>query len=108
MLDDGDPKTAYGFYILPSAGNLVIENYRIAETRKSGGTQRIGIYKAAGAGSLQSRNIRMSGHLEGDYRDGAAARSGSHQAGVRSPRLDSFSTGVRRSHFEIPCERAPG
>jgi len=76
VLDNGDAKSGYGFYIMPSAGDLVIENNRIAETRKSGGTQRVGIYKAAGAGSLQSRNNTMSGHLEGDYRDGAAARSG--------------------------------
>jgi len=80
VLDNGDAKSGYGFYVSPSAGELVIENNRIAETRKSGGTQRIGIYKAAGAGSLESRNNAMSGHLEADYRDGAAtAGSGSHE-----------------------------
>jgi len=72
VLDNGNAKSGYGFYVSPSAGDLVIENNRIAETRKSGGTQRIGIYKAAGAGSLQSRNNTMSGHLEADYRDAAA------------------------------------
>ena len=77
VLDNG--RCEIGLRVLHHAyaGDLVIENNQIAETRKSGGTQRIGIYKAAGAGSLRSRNNTMSGHLEGDYRDGAAARSGS-------------------------------
>jgi parallel beta-helix repeat protein len=79
VLDNGNAKSGYGFYISPYAGDLVIENNRIAETRKSGGTQRIGIYKAAGAGSLQSRNSSMSGHTEADYRDGAVGTgTGSH------------------------------
>jgi parallel beta-helix repeat protein len=77
VLDNGNAKSGYGFYILPSAGDLVIENNHVAETRKSGGTQRIGIYKAPGTGSLRSQNNTMSGHIDGDYRDGAAARSGS-------------------------------
>ncbi len=51
VLDNGDARSGYGFYILPSAGDLVIEANRIAETRAGGGTQRIGIYKAAGTGS---------------------------------------------------------
>jgi len=76
VLDNGDAKSGYGFYILPSAGDLVIEDNHIAETRKSGGTQRIGIYKAPGTGALQSRNNAMSGHSEADYRD-AASGSGS-------------------------------
>ena len=77
VLDNGNAKSGYGFYILPSAGDLVIENNHIAETRRSGGTQRIGIYKAAGAGSVQSSKNEMSGHIEADYRDGANTASGS-------------------------------
>jgi hypothetical protein len=77
VLDNGNAKSGYGFYILPSAGDLVIENNHIAETRRSGGTQRIGIYKAAGAGSVQSSKNEMSGHAEADYRDGANTASGS-------------------------------
>jgi len=73
VLDNGNAKSGYGFYISPCAGDLVIENNRIAETRQSGGTQRIGIYKASGAGSLQYRNNAMSGHREADYSEGAAA-----------------------------------
>jgi hypothetical protein len=76
VLDNGNAKSGYGFYILPSAGDLVIENNHIAETRRSGGTQRIGIYKAAGAGSVQSSKNEMSGHIEADYRDGANRASG--------------------------------
>lgn len=77
VLDNGNAKSGYGFYILPSAGNLVIENNHIAETRRSGGTQRIGIYKAVGTGSVQSGKNDMSGHIEADYRDGANTASGS-------------------------------
>jgi len=77
VLDNGNAKSGYGFYILPSAGDLVIENNHIAETRRSGGMQRIGIYKAAGAGSVQSSKNEMSGHIEADYRDGANTASGS-------------------------------
>jgi hypothetical protein len=78
VLDNGNAKTGYGFYIEPSAGELVIENNHIAETRKTGGTQRIGIYKAAGTGPLASRNNTMSGHLEADFRNGTAgSNSGS-------------------------------
>lgn len=72
VLDNGDARSGYGFYISPSAGDLVIETNRIAETRASGGTQRIGIYKEAGAGSVQARNNKMSGHIESDYREGPA------------------------------------
>jgi parallel beta-helix repeat protein len=71
VLDNGNARSGYGFYISPCAGELVIENNRIAETRSSGGTQRTGIYKAAGAGSLQNRNNTMSGHTGGDYHEGA-------------------------------------
>jgi parallel beta-helix repeat protein len=73
VLDNGNANSGYGFYISPCAGELTIENNRIAETRSSGGTQRTGIYKAAGAGSLQYRNNTMSGHTGGDYHEGAPA-----------------------------------
>jgi hypothetical protein len=79
VLDNGNAKAGYGFYVEPSAGDLVIENNQIAETRKAGGTQRFGIYKAAGTGPLASRNNKMSGNLEADFRDASAgAGSGSH------------------------------
>ena len=70
VLDNGNAKAGYGFYVAPCAGELVIENNRIAETRASGGTQRIGIYKAAGAGAVHRSRNSMSGNLEADYREG--------------------------------------
>jgi len=70
VLDNGNAGSGYGFYISPHAGALVIEKNRIAETRAAGGTQRIGIYKAAGAGSVQARENQMGGHVEADYKEG--------------------------------------
>src|SRR5205823_14299056 len=90
VLDNGDAKSGYGFYVAPCAGDLVIENNRIAETRASGGTQRIGIYKVAGAGSIQSRHNTMSGHIEADYREGATATAGSsHRSEEHTSELQS-------------------
>jgi parallel beta-helix repeat protein len=77
VLDNGNEKSGYGFYVAPCAGELVIENNRIAETRASGGTQRIGIYKEAGAGALHSQHNAMSGHAEADYREGSVANAAS-------------------------------
>jgi hypothetical protein len=76
VLDNGNAKSGYGFYISPAAGELVIEDNRIAETRASGGTQRIGIFRAAGAGSVEGRHNQM-GNLETGYLD-AAAGKGTH------------------------------
>lgn len=44
VLDNGNAREGYGFYISPHAGDLVIENNQIADTRATGRTQRIGIY----------------------------------------------------------------
>lgn len=71
VLDNGNAKEGYGFYIAPAAGDLVIENNSIAETRATGGTQRIGIYKAAGTGAVLSQGNSMKGHTGGDYKEGA-------------------------------------
>ncbi len=67
VLDNGGDKAGYGFQIDPKAGDIVIEDNEIADTRTTGRTQRYGIYKAAGAGSVVSRNNAMSGHVDGDY-----------------------------------------
>ena len=71
VLDNGNAKSGYGFYISPAAGELVVENNRIAETRGAAGTQRFGIYKAAGTGSLVNRDNDMAGNLEAPYREEA-------------------------------------
>jgi Right handed beta helix region len=73
VLDNGNERQGYGFYISPHAGDLVIENNQIAETRAAKNTQRIGIYKVDGAGSVRAVNNKMSGHAEADYREGAMA-----------------------------------
>jgi hypothetical protein len=67
VLDNGGEKTGYGFRIEPKAGDIVIEDNQIADTRATGRTQRYGIYKVAGAGAVVSRNNVMSGHLDRDY-----------------------------------------
>ncbi len=85
VLDNGNAKSGYGFYISPAAGDLVIENNRIAETRATGGAQRIGIYKAAGAGSVRARDNQMSGHVEADYREGTAKPVTSGSSAGRRP-----------------------
>jgi hypothetical protein len=45
VVDNGDARRGYGFYVEPHAGEIVIENNRIGETRSEKGTQRIGVYK---------------------------------------------------------------
>jgi hypothetical protein len=71
VLDNGNEKQGYGFYISPQAEDLVIENNQIADTHAAKATQRIGIYKVNGAGAVRSVNNKMSGHTEADYREGA-------------------------------------
>jgi parallel beta-helix repeat protein len=71
ILDNGNPKEGYGFYILPHAGDLVIANNQIAETRADKArTQRYGIFKAAGAGALKVDANTITGCLEKDIIEG--------------------------------------
>jgi hypothetical protein len=69
--DNGNAKTGYGFYIQPLAGDIVIENNRIAETRAEKGTQRYGVYKVTGAGAVTLNNNRIEGNLIREYAEGA-------------------------------------
>jgi parallel beta-helix repeat protein len=71
VLDNGNAREGYGFYIEPHAGDLVINGNQIADTRSTKATQRYGIYKAPGAGSIDARNNSMSGHSAQDYHDAA-------------------------------------
>lgn len=75
VLDNGGEKAGFGFYIQPQAGDIVIEGNEIADTRSTGRTQRYGIYKVQGAGSIVSRNNAMRGHRERDYAEGAILRA---------------------------------
>jgi len=68
VLDNGDSKRGYGFYIEPYAGDLLMAGNRIAESRsRTERTQRYGIYKTSGAGSIQMDANSMTGHAEKDY-----------------------------------------
>jgi hypothetical protein len=69
VLNNGNAREGYGFYIEPSATDLVIEKNEIADTRASNRTQRYGIYKASGAGLVEAKNNSMSGHSGGDIHD---------------------------------------
>jgi len=62
VLDNGNAKEGYGFYIEPSATDLLIEDNVIAETRGTGGTQRYGVYRTKGAAAPALRGNAMSGH----------------------------------------------
>jgi hypothetical protein len=69
VLDNGNAREGYGFYVEPYATDLVIDGNQIADTRTANRTQRYGIYKAAGAGSVDAKNNSMSGHSGGDLHD---------------------------------------
>ena len=75
ILDNGNTGEGYGFYIEPYATDLVIDGNQIADTRAAKHTQKYGIYKAAGAGSVDAKNNSMSGHSAGDFYD-AGLRAG--------------------------------
>jgi hypothetical protein len=70
VVDNGSAKGGYGFYVEPHAGDIVIEENRIAETRAANGTQKLGVYKVDGAGTVHLRDNTTSGHTGGDYREG--------------------------------------
>jgi parallel beta helix pectate lyase-like protein len=71
VLDNGNAREGYGFYIEPYATDLVIESNQIADTRAEKRTQRYGIYKAPGAGSIEASNNWMSGHSARDFHESA-------------------------------------
>jgi hypothetical protein len=70
VLDNGGEKAGYGFLVEPHATDLVLEHNRIAETRSTGRTQRYGVFKVSGEGSVRMTNNTMSGHVERDYAEG--------------------------------------
>jgi parallel beta-helix repeat protein len=71
VLDNGSEKAGYGFYILPQTADIVIAGNQIADTRSANRTQRYGVYKVKGAGSVQLENNTMQGHSVRDYSEGA-------------------------------------
>ena len=70
VVDNGNADEGCGFYIEPPTEGIVIENNKIAETRKGAErTQRYGVYRARGAGSVSLSNNEMQGHAKGDFYD---------------------------------------
>jgi hypothetical protein len=66
VLDNGNAREGYGFYIEPSARDLLIEDNVIAETRGTGATQRYGVYKTPGAVAPTLKGNALSGHSGAD------------------------------------------
>jgi parallel beta-helix repeat protein len=67
IVNNGTSQSGYGVYVEPHAGSLLFEGNKIAETRQGAErTQRIGVYKTVGAGSVQLQKNQMDGHLEKD------------------------------------------
>ncbi len=66
VLDNGNAKAGYGFYIAARVNDTVISGNRIADTRGSKGTQRYAVYKAPGAGSVRLENNTIEGNAPGN------------------------------------------
>jgi parallel beta-helix repeat protein len=75
VLNNGDAKEGYGFYIEPLAGDLTISNNQILDTRAGKErTQRYGVYKSAGVGDVKINDNEMEGHIEQDVFDASQRR----------------------------------
>ncbi len=61
VLDNGNASAGYGFYVEPHSTDLLIEGNEIADTRGAHPTQKVAIYTAPGAGSVEARNNSVSG-----------------------------------------------
>jgi parallel beta-helix repeat protein len=71
LIDNGDPKRAYGFYIEPHAGDLVIENNRFQENRAAAGGESYAVYKVTGAGPVKVEGNQVEGRFAAAFREGA-------------------------------------
>jgi Right handed beta helix region len=60
VLENGNAHEGYGFYIEPHATDLVIDGNQIADRRTTNCTQRYGIYKAPGAGTVDAKSNSTS------------------------------------------------
>ena len=70
IVDNGDSQRGYGFYVEPHAGDIVIENNRIAYTRQGAArTQQYGVYVTKGAGTVNVMDNKMEGHTKGEVLD---------------------------------------
>jgi len=60
VLDNGNAREGYRFYVEPHATDLVIEGNQIGDTRAAGMAQKCPIFEAEGAGSIEARNKNSS------------------------------------------------
>jgi hypothetical protein len=68
ILNNGSQKEGYGFYVEPEAGDILIADNRIAETRGGDArTQLYGVFKKTGSGSITMQGNIMTGHITKDY-----------------------------------------
>ena len=56
VLNNGNAREGYGFYVAPHAADLVIDGNQIGDTRASAGTQKYAIYATDGAGAIEASN----------------------------------------------------
>jgi parallel beta-helix repeat protein len=75
ILDNGNGKEGYGFYVEAPTTDIVIENNQIADTRTSGRTQRVAIFKAPGVGTVRAAN-----NITPDHSDAVYQKTASNQA----------------------------
>jgi parallel beta-helix repeat protein len=66
IADNGSADKPYGFYVEPHAGDIVVENNSITETRARKG---IAVYKVKGAGEIKLQNNKIEG-FAAEYREG--------------------------------------
>ena len=66
VLDNGNAKAGYGFYIAVRVDDTVIASNQISDTRGPNSTQRYAVYKAKGAGSVRLENNKIAGSLAGN------------------------------------------
>jgi hypothetical protein len=66
VVDNGNAKVGYGFYIAARVDDTVIAGNQISDTRGPNATQRYAVYKAKGAGSVRIENNKTEGNLAGN------------------------------------------
>jgi hypothetical protein len=72
VLNNGKGKEGYGFYVEPEAGDILIANNRVAETRSGEArTQHYGVFKKPGSGTITMQGNTMEGHVTKDYFEAA-------------------------------------
>ncbi len=70
LVDNGEARRAYGFYIEPHAGDLVIENNRFRETRAAATGESFAVYKVTGAGPVRLEGNQLEGRFTAAFHEG--------------------------------------